>query len=335
MNFPYSTRRRRLRSILDSLLDERSSREALDEAAAELYDLFSAISVGNDRGSGGTELPSGTALSPSAAATCTRDGMRTAVFVRGLRDAIAEAGRRFRGERIEVLYAGTGPFAVLAVPLMTVFSPTDVQFTLIDCHEESLQSVRTVLRHFGFGEFVRAILAVDAAVYRHRPNARVHVLVAEIMQRALGIEPQVEVFRNLASRLEPNGILVPESVTVDLVLGDPQLATTGWSQRGAGAGTVAGRVAELSDATLAARPDRRNRIDVRTLTLTHVPPSASAMYATTIRVFGRHVLREFDSGLTYPEIVWDLSNLQEGEQLAFWYELGRRPGIRWERVEAA
>jgi hypothetical protein len=59
------------------------------------------------------------------------------------------------------------------------------------------------------------------------------------------------------------------------------------------------------------------------------------MYATTIRVFGRHVLREFDSGLTYPEIVWDLSNLQEGEQLAFWYELGRRPGIRWERVEAA
>jgi hypothetical protein len=324
MNLPYSSRRRRLRGILDSLLDERSSREALNEAAAELYDLFSAISAVSCSDSAGTALPSGTALSPSAAATCTRDGMRTAIFARGLRDAIAEARRRFRGERIEVLYAGTGPFAALAVPLMTVFSPSEVRFTLIDCHEESLRSVRTVLRHFGFGKFVRAVLAADASVYRL--DTRIHVIVAEMMQRALGVEPQVEVFRNLASQLRTKGILVPERVTVDLVLGNPQLATMS---------AFAGRVAELSDATLATPPDHRNRIDFRTLTLTDIPPSVSAMYATTIRTFGRHVLREFDSGLTHPEVVWDLSNLREGERVAFWYELGSRPGIRWERIEDA
>jgi len=317
MNLPYSTRRRRLRGLLDSLLDECSSREALDDAAAELYDLFLSISGGHS--SADTALASGTALSPSAAATCTRDGMRTAMFARGLRDAIAEAQRRFRGETIEVLYAGTGPFAALAVALMTILSASEVRFTLIDCHEESLASVRTVLRHFGFKKFVRAIVAADASVYRL--STQVHVVVAEMMQRALGVEPQVEVFRNLASQLRANAILVPEQVTVDLVLGDPQLAP----------GSFVGTVAELSDAMLCA-PDRRNRIDVRTLTLGRVPLAASAMYATTIRAFGRHVLREFDSGLTHPEVVRDLLNLREGERIAFWYEIGARPGIRWERV---
>jgi hypothetical protein len=303
------------------LLDERSSREALGDAASELYEVFSAISP--PCGSGDTALPSGMALSGEAAATCTRDGLRTAIFVRGLRDAIAEARRRFSGETIEVIYAGTGPFAVLALPLMTIFSLSDVRFTLIDCHEESLRSVRALLRHFGFGRFVRAVIAADASVYKHATN--VHIVVAEIMQQALGVEPQVEVFRNLGSQLRANGILVPERVTVDLVFGGPEPEA---------ARSFAGTVAEFSGATLAARPDDRNRLDIRTVTLTNVPRSARAMYATTVRAFGRHVLREFDSGLTYPQVIWNLTNVQEGEQLAFWYELGARPGIRWERVEA-
>jgi len=308
---PFSRRRRRLRGVADLLLDERSSREALDEAAAELYDVFTAISPRRDSSSADTMLPSGVALSPAGAATCTRDGLRTAIFARGLRDAITEAGRRFAGETIEVIYAGTGPFAVLAVPLMTIFSPSDVRFTLIDCHEESLRSVRALLRHFGFGRFIRAVVAADASVYRHA--TAVHVVVAEIMQRALGIEPQVEVSRNLGSQLRANGILVPERVTVDLVFGDPDRE---------GTRSFAGTVAELSDATL----------DVHTITLTDVPRSTHAMYATTVRAFGRHVLREFDSGLTYPQVIWGLTNVREGERLAFWYELGARPGIRWERA---
>src|SRR3954469_12065129 len=314
MNGPYSRRRRRLRGVVDLLLDERSSREALDDAAAELYDVFSAI--GAPGNSADSALPSGIALSPQSAAMCTRDGLRTAIFVRGLRDAIGEARRRFPRETIEVVYAGTGPFAVLAVPLMTIFSPSDVRFTLIDCHEESLRSVRALLRHFGFGRFVRAIVAADASVYGH--GLTIHVVVAEIMQQALGIEPQVEVFRNLGSQLRANGILVPERVTVDLVLGHPEPE----SKR-----SFVSTVAELSRETLAAPPD------VRPVTLTDVPPSTRAMYATTVRAFGRHVLREFDSGLTYPQVIWDLTNLQNGDRLAFWYELGARPGIRWERLD--
>jgi len=107
MTGPFSQRRRRLRGVADRMLDERSSREALDEVAAELYDVFTAISPARDSNSADTALPSGVALSPAGAARCTRDGLRTAIFARGLRDAIAEARRRFAGETIEVIYAGT------------------------------------------------------------------------------------------------------------------------------------------------------------------------------------------------------------------------------------
>jgi hypothetical protein len=216
--------------------------------------------------------------------------LRTAIFIRGLRDAIGEAGRRFPGERIDVIYAGTGPFAVLALPLMTILSP-NVRFTLIDCHEESLRSVRTLVDYFGFERFVRAIIGADASVYKHR--ATVHIVVAEIMQQALGVEPQVAVFRNLGTQLCANGILVPERVTVDLVLGSPQPEATR---------SFVGTVAELSAATLTVRTDDRNRLDLRTVTVANV--SAHAMYATTVHAFGRHVLREFDSGLTYPQVIW-------------------------------
>jgi len=320
MNRPYLRRRRRLRGLADLLLDERSSRDALQDVAGELYGVFSAIS--GTRTSADTVLASGVALSPEAAAACTRDGLRTAILLRGLRDAIGEAGLRFPGETIEVIYAGTGPFAVLALPLMTIFSPSDIRFTLIDCHEESLRSVRALLRHFGFGPFLRDVIAADASVYKHA--TAVHIVVAEIMQQALSVEPQVEVFRNLGGQLRANGILVPERVTVDLVFGDPEPED---------ARSFIGIVAELSAATLAAQPDVRNRLDVRTVTLSDVPRSARAMYATTVHAFGRHVLREFDSGLTYPQVIWNLPNMQEGEQLTFWYELGALPGIRWERTE--
>ena len=42
------------------------------------------------------------------------DGRRTAAFVRGSLRSIQEAERRFAPSVIEVLYAGTGPFAPLA-----------------------------------------------------------------------------------------------------------------------------------------------------------------------------------------------------------------------------
>jgi hypothetical protein len=58
-----------------------------------------------------TQLPSGLALAPHLAALCVLDEQRTAAFQRGVALAIEAARARFPGETVEVVYAGTGPFA--------------------------------------------------------------------------------------------------------------------------------------------------------------------------------------------------------------------------------
>ena len=67
--------------------------------------------------SGGETLTSnGLALSPTMAAMCANDFVRTIQFIRGTHAAIADIRERFPDRPARVLYAGCGPYATLAVP---------------------------------------------------------------------------------------------------------------------------------------------------------------------------------------------------------------------------
>ena len=109
-----------LKKIADELLSHQSEDNRLN-AAAGLYSLCSSV-TGIDEysahadDSGGTRLPSGEAISPRDAARCVLDYSRTSKFLRGLYASILEARQRFPDAAIEILYAGCGPFAPLAIP---------------------------------------------------------------------------------------------------------------------------------------------------------------------------------------------------------------------------
>jgi hypothetical protein len=273
-----------LGSVTDILLDEGASPGALDAAAGELYDRLAAIRTPRSRD--GSSLPGGKALSPVDAASCIRDARRTAVFLRGVNEAI----RRFAGRPIELVYAGTGPFAPLAVPLMPRL-PAGVRFTFIDAHAESIDCLAAILGRLG----LRGTLVIgDAARYRH-PTAP-HVVIAEVMQRALSVEGQVAITRNLAPQLAPGGIFVPRRVTVDLAVADPQQPRT--MQR-------VGRIVNLTAATA------RRALPPRRLRLPAIPPGHRAAYATRVVAYGRHALEAFESGLTQPAFIWHLGGERE------------------------
>lgn len=92
----------------------------------------------------------------------------------------------------------------------------EARFTFLDIHQSSIDSVRRLVQHFGFGkcDFVVA----DATTYRHpRP---IDLAIVEAMQAALSKEPQVAIVRNLAPQLAEGGIMIPQRVTVDVVLVD-------------------------------------------------------------------------------------------------------------------
>ena len=257
-------------------------------------------------------LDCGLAVSPRLAAQCLLDAARTAAFLRGTLAAIGEARRRFPKEPIEVVYAGTGPFATLALPLFDQLDPRRVRFTLIDIDDRPTESVRSLVEHFGFGNSVKAIIRADATKYRH--DAPVHVVVTERMQRALSREPFVAIVRHLAPQLAEGGLLVPERVTLDLMLLDVKGEQVRWY--GESAGHHPEHVATIDT-------DRETLV-----TMALAPEKWPALF-TTIQVFGDETLLPYASGLTAPEILWELVPLTHELRLAFRYETGAEPRVRW------
>jgi hypothetical protein len=298
------------------LLNAASTAEELAAACAALYGTWRnatpAARLAADATDDDLRLDSGLALSPRLAAQCLLDAPRTAAFLRGTLAAIGEAMRRFPEEPIEVVYAGTGPFATLTLPLFDRLEPRRVRFTLIDIDERSTESVHSLVDHFGFGDYVKAIIHADAAKYRH--DAPVHVVVTETMQRALSREPFVAIVRNLAPQLAEGGLLVPGRVTLDLMLLDAKGEQARWN--GESAEHTAEHVATID-------------LDRETLvTMPRAPGKWPALF-TTIDVFAEETLLPYVSGLTAPEILWELVPLTHELRLAFHYETGAEPRVVW------
>lgn len=338
-----------MKEVADELLSERANDDRLSAAAAGLYSLCSSITGISEHSADaddadGTRLPGGEAIAPGDAARCVLDHHRTSRFLRGLHAAVLEARARFPDTPIEILYAGCGPFAPLALPLTTRFSPAEIRFTLLDIHERSLDAARRVFQALGKSAFVRDYVRCDAASYRHAGPHDIHIVVVEAMQAALEREPQVAITMNLAPQLCPGGIFLPERITVDCGLcdaaqelpaadaADPMSAGTGRGDR-----VHLGRVLDLSAGACRSLPtasggNGEGRMSFGSKTLLRVPEELDGerdlMLLTAITVYDSIALGDHESGLTCPRILFDAGRMRGGEVVQFEYLLGDRPGFR-------
>lgn len=316
------------------LLDPTAETTVVNAACAALYDLFVRAATATADAAQSTtpsqRLTAGLALSPALAAQCLLDGPRTAAFVRGSLRAIQEAERRFAPSVVEVLYAGTGPFAPLAFLLMPFLGPTKVRFTLLDVNKASTRSVAALIGVLGGSEYVREVVCGDATTYRH--PTPLHVVISETMQRTLYEEPFVAILRNLRPQLATGGLVVPERVTIDLALLDAESQQCRW--RGE-PGPV-----EMEDRGIVFQVEAEGEFPslVGAPTTLKVRHNASGgaqwlALATRIRVHGEEVLEPYASGLTIPEILWPLSPLTRDTTIEFSYDAGPHPQVLWREID--
>jgi hypothetical protein len=298
-----------------------------------------ALAPGRGKWSEDTLLPDGKAISPLSAGRCIIEHCRTAVFVRGVCQAISDLQKRAAGGPIRILYAGTGPFAPLFLCQTPYFTPAEIRFTLLDIHEVSLDCLRTIVRHLDIGDYVEAFVLADVSTYSpalsQSPDGRFELVACEVMQRALQKEPQVAVTENLSRHLAAGGILIPQQVDVSLCLLNPDHEHR----------SLAEMEHEQETALFRKRYGTTNLISLRSdnipifgadgeSLLCHVelpdfaPRRLLLYYLTDITVYKNHVIGEYDCSLTLPTPAKTDIPPTPGMRLEAVYKKGEMPGIQ-------
>ena len=283
-------------------------------------------------------LPSGKAIAPVWAAHCVRDVRRTRVFIRGIIQAVYAALKQFPDQPLQLFYVGPGPFAPLVLPLTTLFTPEDIQFTLLEINPRSISLLQNTIRAFGIENYIAAIEQTDAATYQ--VASPMHVLVVETMQETLKQEPQVAVTLNLAPQIVPGGFLIPESISVAPGLIDGKRHTEYMLTHEPGPRNyyfttepvlqLTQEFARLYAATKNVYFPQHHTVFTKKQLQTYPYP---ALF-TEIKVFGSEILAYWDSPLTEPYLLTLPTPLNGDIELVTQYEISDSPKLRcnWVKV---
>lgn len=324
-----------INAIRDTVLDEASSPQELREALDAFVMLCSEVTnirpdPSFDAWAEDSLLDNGVAINPEAAAHCAVDYQRTVVFIRGVNAAINTLRLRFSGTPLEILYAGCGPFGTLLLPLLGKYSPGDFKLYLLDFHQRSLDSVKRLLTHFGFFPHAVQTIKADACSYKH--PGKLHLVVAETMQKSLEQEPQFAVTANLASQLWPKGVFIPQRIDVVLCLADLDTGAARYPLA-----TVCTLSPErASDQMQQAQTNSDKRGLQLEPTIVVIPRRADigrfdAALFTRICVFRQYRLKDYESQVTLPLKCYEILPLAGGERYRVSYQLGSYPKFRFVR----
>jgi len=316
-----------LHTAADQLLDPASYPGQLLAAAQSLRETLAALAGWDEHSADAaieTGLAEGVAISPADAARCILDYQRTVCFLRGTLAAIEAAGARCDG-RIDVLYAGCGPLAPLAVALC--HRAPRARFWPVDIHTSAVDSVRRLVARAGYDDQFGEIVCADASEH-HWPTAG-QVGIVEVMQRALEKEPQIAVTANLAPQLLPGGTLVPKCVKLAVQLLDPAVEfNVGHDE----SPELAERIRIPIVPLLQLRADNAAELLAGCAVefAFDEPPALAVMVSTQITVYDEIVLNDYDSGLTMPWLAHDLGRSGPGKRGVIRLVTGRSPRLESE-----
>lgn len=291
----------KLADITNVLLDDQTRGELLSETLDLYRDILltaSGIDLGGEEEMDCVHTGAGVAIGTTWAALCIDDLLRTKRFVSGLYLAVTAVLARRSGP-VHILYAGTGPWATLFLPLTTRFTPAQLKVTCIEINGGSYASVQRTFTNLGLNDYIEEFIQTDAATHIISGKTPVDIMLTETMQYCLIDEMQVPIALNLMGQLAEDTIMVPERITLSLgVLEDEANLLVNRDL---------GTVFVLDKTTLSGYLPVADNLDFPTFRLA-VPspgdtPDGLLALLTTIEVFGGQTLTHYESGLTNPQII--------------------------------
>lgn len=328
----------KLKTYTKILLDDNQSDDELEIAIKNLATLFEGYSIINKEQDESffieSTLPNGLALSPEKAAKCILEPLRVAYFLRGIYKAIKDTLKSF-SKPIHILYAGSGPYATLIVPLLPFFSSKEIQVSILDYHQLSLDSVKSIVESFGFNDYIKGYIQADAAIYKHPKDSPIHIVVSETMTASLQQEMQVPITLNLAPQLIEGGIFVPENISVKAIHLNPKNAfiTIGsksyWDKEG-----VFGTIFEINKQKGLEYGNWMDKASIPANVIEFPKKTQKELHPfllTEIIVYGDIKLDGFKCSLNYLLGFPGGISCKEGSKFEFIYNLGETPGLTIKR----
>lgn len=279
---------------------------------------------------GPIDTPNGRATGTYGAAMCAIDYMRTSRFMQGVVDAISDVLHK-KG-RADILYAGSGPFALLVLPLTFLFDSSQVQIQCIELNPASGECLKKLINKLNIKSFFRELIQDDAAIHQlHHPETY-DVLLTETMQQALIKETQVPITINLLNQCRKDVILLPREIKVNFSSLQPNFSegkriikkTIPLLQLNKRFATehadwLLQRPKVLFEKTLELEEDFCTTEDIK-------------VYHTYIDIYNNSSLTINESGLTMPLRLKTMEPLEKGQTLKFQYTTGVETGFKYEVI---
>lgn len=200
--------------LFTQLMQVSLPREAVIDLLLEIEQrlLSDTNSISDGVNSNDIGLNTGNAINTNLAGKCFKDFVRTYTFMLGTYQCVQEKLKYTQS--VEILYAGTGPYATIILPLLYLLKSENISITTLEINETTYEQCKVHLQKLNKGKYFNENLLINAMAYS--PQFSFDIIISETMDKALCREPQLAIFSHLHQFLKPKGNLIPECISVDL-----------------------------------------------------------------------------------------------------------------------
>ncbi len=208
-------------TLLENDLDFSIIKETIDKIHENFKEHSPITGSENDiKNMAAVPTASGMALGLSHAAQCLIDYQRTTKLLRGVVSAIKDVQKKHPNETVNIFYAGCGPYAPFITLVAPLFSPEEVQFTLLEVNLDSLNAAKVLIEKLDLTQYVNDYYNKDAITFTIPNPESYHILFSETLDSLLYRESYVPILMNMLPQLNKDIVVVPENVVLDISIYD-------------------------------------------------------------------------------------------------------------------